>query len=1175
MTTQYFGRDTTGGAYGTRLQTPVFVKTGDTLNGSPVFQKLEDYIRYTLGYTNSWQFATISEFYIPIDASATNNPSQDQKDILSLAYQWTEANIPSGTSFKFGSAADRPSSGLFMETSQPGKEMFVGEWINTYSPSTNWNLSDGNAYHTGNYAFGPIETIDVYIGIASDTYYTTGATYVNTSSTGYAHESIYNNLKVRKFYNTDGVSFRFPAPLNYNTGADWYFLITYTDTYPVPGFSVDRGGSWMVDFTSSSGGSGGSSGSSSCSAWDDSQGVTDWVSGPVNNTDYYYVMPPSTFSSGGFQAQVGLQQDGNGFYHLETDPAQALGVFQNSTLANIIGAVKHMWAVTPAITAQDPYYVLTQGLNGFLVMGYPLSKLSNAQNEANSFYNGGYRVVTIGFCGPAGSDVISATDIGGTNVSGGSSSGGGSSGGTPTIVTSASPITPPTQPNFTATGGSIILKTGIAPAFSVTAPTYDEFENSGTSVTTASTDPFSYTDLTLNVLNRVFYYLRDIAGNVINIGSIDVYPDTDGPEITSVNLTFNKAQPYSVDFSNPEVVSVAATFNMRDIGVGIKEWAFDVGDGVLSYRTDQITNAPDTQYTLAASKNFTILPYVISPINVPAQVTTVSPQHNTNTLLEVKDDITIDWSDDLYGYEYALKFVLEYELEGFQWPNSDPSLVEFPELCTLDVTYTNGSTTTTIFSDDLQRIGPGPAQDPSALIQVDNINPIELFVFRTNSNELTGTLTAKLSLKAGPLHPATSIAYGSYNLRFIEKQVAIDDKYPIFIRAKDEFDNYSFHKATIDIDKNPFIYFFDITSGEVNNLGGNYYTNLDNIDVRLSYVSGSRIVRREILLVNKLNGVIHSLSNSTPNNFFESEEIVTLNLVGKEGAFTLRLEIEDNAGKVSIEEVNLNRNTVKPIVSAVVNPTAPKNSSGQVTSDFADILVTVSNENTVYSPLWKSRATLSSTPPSIDSLKLSPIDLLLNSNRPFYTNTVVFAEKPQPSLQVIYIHVMDVCGNITTFTLNLMTNSSSLVPIGNLKSTAKVLYKDSTSADEYQLMNKPVPRLVNTNDPGLTDNGRVLQLNKGEMLWAPYFGGILASQVTYTPKAPAVVGTIVNTQRMKYYLNRRPSKITSYMDTEYVDYDVSNSKEDIGDIARAKNDDIIFDDRISDGTQTLIIGDIS
>lgn len=968
-----------------------------------------------------------------------------------------------------------------------------------------------------------------------------------------------------------GYSSAYDLQNDVNNGASVYF------EWEMGVFDIDYANPLHGTQTLSTGGQIGttvSGASSSCSAWDESQGVTDWVSGPINNTDYYYVAAPSNFSNGGFQAQVGLQQDGNGFYHDETNPTQALGVFQNSTLANIIGAVKHMWAVTPSITAHDPYYVLTQGLNGFLVMGYELSDLSSARNEADSFYNSGYRVVTIGFCGPAGSDVISATDIGGTNTSGSGGSGGGS-GGSSTIVTSASPITPPTQPNFTVTGGSIILKTGIPPTFSVTAPTYDEFETSGISVTTASTDPFSYTDLTLNVLNRVFYYLRDIAGNVHNIGSIDVYPDTDGPEITNVNLTFNKAQPYFVDFTAPEVVTASATFTLKDIGVGIKEWAFDVGDGLLAYRTDQVNNSPNVPYDISASKSFTIFPYVISSINVPPQTTQTSPQHNTNTLLEIQDNIVIDWSDDLYGYEYALKFVLEYELEGFQYPNNDPSLVEFPEICTIEVTYNNGSTTKVIFSDDLQSIGPGPAQTPSALIIVDNTNPKELFVFRTASNELTGTLNAKLSLKAGPLHPADSRAYGSYNLRFIEKQVAVDDKYPIFIRAKDEFDNYSFHKATIDIEKNPFIYFFNLVSDEITNLGGNYYTNLDNLDVRLSYISGSRIVRRDIFLIDIINGVTHTLSSSTPNIFFEDEEIVTLNLVGKESAFVLKLEIEDNSGKVSSKEFNLNRNTVAPNVTAIINPTTPKNSSGQITGDGVDLVVTVTNENTIYSPLWKARATLSSDAPTVNSLKMSPIDLISNTNRPFYTNIVYFVEKAQPSMQTIYVHVMDVCNNITVYQLNVTTNSTSLVPIGNLRSTAKILYKDSTSSEQYQVLDKPSPRLLTTNDPGLTDNGRIIQLNKGDLILAPYLGGVLASQTTYTPSPLSTAGTIVNTQKMKYYLNRRPSKINNYMDSEYIDYDLTLNKEDIGDVARIKDDEIIFDDTISDANKTLSIGDIS
>jgi len=178
----------------------------------------------------------------------------------------------------------------------------------------------------------------------------------------------------------------------------------------------------------SGGGGGGGGGGSTCAGWDESQGVTDWVAGPIQDLEYYYLAGgPAENAGGGFFGQVGLQQDGNGFYHDEGDPGQALTVFKNSTLANIIGAVKHMWAKTPI--THDPYYVLTEGLNGFIVEGFELSKLADAKAAAQAYFDSGWRVVTIGFCGPAGSDIISATDIGGTNSSGDGGGGGGGGGG--------------------------------------------------------------------------------------------------------------------------------------------------------------------------------------------------------------------------------------------------------------------------------------------------------------------------------------------------------------------------------------------------------------------------------------------------------------------------------------------------------------------------------------------------------------------------------------------------------------------------------------------------------------------------------------------------------------------------------------------------------------------------
>ena len=730
-----------------------------------------------------------------------------------------------------------------------------------------------------------------------------------------------------------------------------------------------------------------------------------------------------------------------------------------------------------------------------------------------------------------------------------------------------------------APSGSIYLQSIDASPFTPTTPTSADFNTNGLVALGASSDPISL-NLTENTLNHVHYYLRDTAENIsASLGHIEVYPDTQGPEVTPIKFSYISASansPIEIDFDNPQNITAVIQFDIRDAGVGIDKWAFDVGDGALAYETTGISSTPNTLYSgITATKTFTINPYLISSKNIPANHSVAATTNSSSSQNIIEEEFSIDWTDDSYGDEFAMKCLLEYKLDGFQAVANGN---EFPQECAVELEYMSEI----IYKASIHDADPGPAQDPKVSVEVTNINPIEVIIFRTASNETDGTLKVRLVLQGGADNPSVSRAVGSYSIRFVEKQVAIQNEYPVFIRSIDRLGNENIHREVIPIDKSPYIYFFDfVDKANIITESGKNYLNANSLDVKLSYISGARIVERNLVLENRINSTTQIIKTENPNNFYEREYRTTLDLSSYQGAFILYLEIKDSAGKISKKQIEFNRSTVTPNVSLSYHLQTMTlfNSDGQyTTSVLHGLLGSVSNENTgtnAYHPLYRARATLDSSAPTISSLKTAPTDLLSNQIRPFGLNSLYFPEGVQPKTHTIYVHVMDICGNIGTKQVTITTNAQDLIPIGDLKSEAKIFYKDTTSTQEYQLLDKPEPRLFNTNDPGLTDNGRVIQLNKGQMIFAPYLAGVSTGKTNYTPEALPSPGDVVTTQKMKHYFNRRPNKSKEYMDTEYVDYDTSDPNENVGDVARIKDDKIVFEKTISDGNKTITIGDIS
>ena len=898
-----------------------------------------------------------------------------------------------------------------------------------------------------------------------------------------------------------------------------------------------------------------------CTHWDESQGITDFVGNFVTKPLYYYESGSPLFDLNDCLIIAGINySDANGV-GTQYQPAQFLSAFKGSTKANIIDMVRHFFAKYNQCS-NYPYFILENFLS---VNIYGYKTLTDANNHVDGKLSDftssptTTRVVTLGFChSDPRVEVISATELGGTN-----STGAGVGAGAGGILPAGS--------------GSIYLQSIDASPFTSTAPAAADFDTNGFPAAGASSDPVSI-NLTENTLNHVHYYLRDVAENVsTSLGFVEVYPDTEGPEITNVMFGYTPANnPIEIDFDNPTNVTAGVTFSIKDAGVGIDKWAFDVGDGALAYETTGINTNPNTQFTgITASKTFTINPYLISSTNMPTDYSVADTTQAASAQNIVEKSFSIDWTDDTYGDEFALKCLLEYKLDGFQAVNDDN---EFPEECAVEVDYMNE----VIYKASIYDADPGPAQDPKVSVEVTNANPIEVNVFRTAANENTGTLKVRLVLQGGATNPSLSKAVGSYSIRFVEKQVSVQNEYPVFIRGIDRLGNESVHREVIPIDKDPYIYFFDFVdkSNIVTESGKNYF-NASTLDVKLSYISGARIVRRDFVLENQILSTTTTIKTETPNNFYERDYRITLDLSSYQGAFILYLEIEDDAGKISKKQIEFNRSTVVPNVSASYHSQTMSlfNGNGEYTSSVLHgVLGSVSNEDTglnAYHPLYRARATLDSAPPTVASMKTAPTDLLSNAIRPFALNSIYFPESPQPKTYTLYVHVMDICGNIGTKQVTITTNAQDLLPIGSLKSEAKIFYKDTTSSQEYQLLDKPEPRLFNTNDPGLTDNGRVIQLNKGQMIFAPYLAGVSTGKTAYTPEPLPSPGDVVTTQKMKHYFNRRPNKSKEYMDTEYVDYDPADPNENVGDVARIKDDKIVFEKTIDDGNKSITIGDIS
>jgi len=750
-----------------------------------------------------------------------------------------------------------------------------------------------------------------------------------------------------------------------------------------------------------------------------------------------------------------------------------------------------------------------------------------------------------------------------------------------------------------------IITSGTTIPTTKTAPNGTQFIGSSTAAHTGG-GTISITptfNLTANTWSSIDIYARDLAYNITLLDSVEIFADLAGPEVTTSGFTpatsgidstgapVSMSYPHEIDLDNIVTINqYIPSVIVKDEHSGLATAKLDVGDPVYNTFDDYTTSYPQ----IAKNVGNTTVPIALWPFQFTAIDHTLFPDWthaNTTSSGSPTTTITdsfaqpITWEDGEFGLFCRVNYYIETD--------SDPAILTdatndgYGKIATFELAYTSSSGTT-----EVQFFRDPNEQGFMAFPRVEFGIEEAIIIYRDGTSDTGGTLTATMQLEG---RSTSAFAKGMYEIEFIGKLKAIPGTgYPITVVANDYFNNITTDTSmSIPIVKKPTISEFGFSDYfQPKDLPNDqYYTNgviswfaefKSGIPVeRIALYSNASTFVDQVTSIGKYIGRIDRSNVSLPST----------------GLFAGFLRIEDEDGNSDFKLCflyNVIPSNFNPTISATLDPSVNTDGSGNILDSYIKLRITITNPTHTISslvPVSYYKITNDSTIMSSSSMTAFPPPPSIGS--PFTSLPFSVPTGTQPNTFNVRIHVMDFCGNVKYQDFAFTSDSLALTPSGKIKSTALTQYKDSFDPVVYKLLTVETdPRRVepqqtskldgsgSVKDPGLTDNGRLLQLNKGTAIWSSYLGERQAADTNYIEEVRSTgSGDVITTQESRFYSNRFPG-VNKYIDSEYVGYQnneaESGSIEDIGDVLRVKNDSFELDDTIEDnkldnnaGTLTL------
>lgn len=767
-------------------------------------------------------------------------------------------------------------------------------------------------------------------------------------------------------------------------------------------------------------------------------------------------------------------------------------------------------------------------------------------------------------------------------------------------------ITSPLGNLFTGSDPTLhwIVTTGGSLPTTKTAPNGTQFIGTDTAVHsgggTISITP-SFT-LVANTWNSIDIYARDLAYNVVLLGSVEVYSDLAGPVITtgaftpattgyllSNNAPVTMSYPYTIDLENIVYINqYIPPATVIDEHSGLATVKMDVGDPLYNTYDDYTASYPQTSRTVGG----TTVPIQLWPFQfTPIDHATFPDWTHANTTSSGTPEATItDQFSQAITFEEG-EFGIFIDLSFYLETNSDPAILTdatndgYGKTATFELEYTPSTGTPEV--QFARNVNDVPFM---AFPRVDGTTNEGIIIYRGGTSDTGGTLTATMKLEG---RSSAAYAKGMYDIKFIGKVKAIPGTgYPITITANDYFNNITTDTSmSIPIVKKPTISEFGFSDYfQPFNLDTNVFYTQGEISFFAEFKSGIPV--DEIILYMPMGTTVDATTGI--GQYVGRIERNNLSLPTT-GAFIGAIQIKDEDGNTDVKAcsfLNVIPADFNPIITASLSSSVNVDGSGNILDPYITLDIVISQPGHAYPtimPIKHYKITNDSTILSPTAMTAAPSPPSIGT--PFTSLQYSVPTAAQPNTFKVRIHVMDVCGNLKYQDFSFTSDSLALTPSGKIKSTALVRYKDSFDPTVYQLLTVNDPRRVepqttskidgsgNVKDAGLTDNGRLLQLNKGNAIWSSYLGERQASDPNYVPEVRSTgPGTVTTTQEARYYSNRFPGT-NKYLDSEYVGYQNNEAEagtaEDIGDVLRVENDSFVLDDTIEDNKTDNNVGTLT